>query len=268
MGELPSHPELLDWLARELVSGGWRLKRLHKLIMTSTAYRQASEVDAATATVDPDDRLYARMPLKRLDAEALRDRILATSGALNLRQFGPPVSVREDAAGQVVVGAEVPAGSEPPAGHEAFRRSVYVQVRRSQPVAMLHVFDQPVMETNCERRVVSTVATQSLMLMNSEFILQQAGYFAGRVRKEAGGDPARQVTAAWQLAFGRDPDEAERQRALEFLASQSGVAPPAVAAAAGAGTPPPAASAQPPSVDPLSNLCQVLLSSNEFLYVD
>jgi len=271
MGEQPSHPALLDWLARDFVSSGWKLKRLHKLIMTSTAYRQSSARDVAKAEIDPDDRLYWRMPVRRLDAEAVRDRVLATSGALNRKMFGAPVPVKEDGVGQIVVGADVPAGAEPPAGHDAFRRSVYVQVRRSQPLAMLHAFDQPVMETNCERRVVSTVATQALMLMNSEFILQQANYFATRVRKEAAGDPTRQVQAAWQIAFGRSPEPAELERSLAFLASQANPAPPAVppaaAGAAGAAAPPAESAAQAP-VDPLVSLCQVLLSSNEFLYVE
>ncbi|MEX0679161.1 MAG: PSD1 and planctomycete cytochrome C domain-containing protein [Pirellulales bacterium] len=270
-GEAPTHPELLDWLARDLVEGGWKLKRLHKLIMTSTAYRQSSARDERNAAIDPDDRLYWRMPVRRLDAETLRDRILATSGVVNLKMFGPPVPVKEDAVGQIVVGVDAPAaGSEVPPGHEAFRRGLYVQVRRSQPLAMLHVFDQPVMETNCERRVVSTVATQSLLLMNSDFILGQAGYFAARIRKEAAGDPGRQVQTAWQLAFGRAPDARELERALAFLAAQTSPAPPpAPAVAAGAEKPPAAPSAADlKTVDPLVNLCQVLLSTNEFLYVE
>ena len=239
-GEAPTHPQLLDWLARDFVENGWKLKRLHKLIMTSTAYRQSSARDEAKAAIDPIGRLYWRMPVRRLDAEALRDRILATSGVLNLEMFGPPVPVKEDAVGQIVVGVDVPAaGSEVPRGHKAFRRSVYVQARRSQPLAMLEVFDQPVMETNCERRVVSTVATQSLMLMNSDFILRQAGYFAARIRKEAAGDPGRQVRTAWQLAFGRAPDARETERALGFLAAQTSPAPPpAPEVAAGSEKPP------------------------------
>src|SRR5262249_17750426 len=162
-----------------------------------------------------------------------RDRILSASGAINRKLFGPSVPVKEDAVGQVVVGVDVPAGHEPPGGHDAFRRSIYIQVRRSQPLAMLQSFDAPVMEVNCERRVNSTVATQSLMLLNSEFILQQAGYLATRVRKEAPNDPMRQVHVAWQLAFGREPEDAEIQKSLAFLVSQT---PPAVAPA-----PPPAA---------------------------
>jgi Protein of unknown function (DUF1553) len=125
------------------------------------------------------------------------------------------------------------------------------------------------METNCERRVVSTVATQSLMLMNSEFILAQAGYFAARIRKEAGGDPSRQVQTAWQFAFGRAPEARELERSLAFLAAQTSPAPPpAPPVAAGAEKPPAAESAAPAPTDPLVNLCQVLLSTNEFLYVE
>jgi len=270
LGEKPSHGELLDWLARDFIASGWKLKRLHKLIMTSTAYRQSSERDPRKAEIDPEDRYYWRMPVRRLDAESMRDRILATTGVLNRKMFGPPVPVKEDTVGQVVVGVDAPATPEPPVGHEAFRRSVYIQVRRSQPLAMLHVFDQPVMETNCERRTVSTVATQSLMLMNSEFVLQQAGYFAARIRKEAAGDPTRQVQAAWQLALMRSPEPRELERALAFLASPSVPAvAQAAAPAAGAGAAAaPAATPAEASVDALASLCQILLSANEFLYVE
>ena len=280
LGEQPSHPELLDWLAHDLMAGGWKLKRLHKMIMTSTAYRQSSQRDARKAELDPEDRLYGRMPVRRLDAETVRDRILATSGVLDRTLFGPSVPVKEDAVGQVVVGVDPPAGAEVPSGHEAFRRSIYIQVRRSQPLAMLHVFDQPVMETNCERRTVSTVATQSLMLMNSDFILQQAGYMAARIRKEAAQDPTGQVQTAFQLAFERAPLPRELEQALAFLTAQATAAPPPGAAAAptaastvagAAGVnPPPAAtpSAANPPVDALASLCQILLSTNEFLYVE
>src|SRR6185436_7646890 len=116
LGERPSHPELLDWLARDFMAGGWRLKRLHKMIMTSTAYRQSSARDARKDEIDPENRWYSRASVRRLDAETLRDRILATSGALNRKMFGASVPVKEDSVGQVVVGVDVPAGTEPPAG--------------------------------------------------------------------------------------------------------------------------------------------------------
>ena len=172
--------------------------------------------------------------------------------------------------GQVIVGVDVPkAGADAPLGHEAFRRSIYIQVRRSQPLAMLHVFDQPVMETNCDRRTVSTVATQSLMLMNSEFILQQSAYLAARARAEAGGDASKQVQAAWQLALARAPEPAELERALAFLEAQvPSAAVPSPGASAGASPAAPAASAGDAAVDALASLCQILLSTNEFLYVE
>jgi hypothetical protein len=231
-GERPSHPELLDWLASAFVASpsddpdkiglGWSLKRLHRLIMTSTAYRQASAHKGVMDEIDPENRLYWRKSVQRLDAEAIRDSFLAVSGALSDRMFGPPVPVREDAVGQIVVGIDKKQGDnkmpvEVAMGEEEFRRSVYVEVRRSRPLAFLNTFDAPVMEVNCERRTSSTVAPQSLMLMNSEFTLQQARLFADRLRREAGPFRESQVERAWRLAFGRPPSHYEFQSALEFL---------------------------------------------------
>ena len=126
LGQRPTHPELLDWLAAELVRQGWSLKRMHKLIMTSTAYRQSSRRRSAEDAVDSGNALYGRYPVRRLEAEALRDRMLATSAAGSIAAlFGPPVPVVEDAVGQVIVPDDKP------------RRSVYLQVRRSKPVAFL-----------------------------------------------------------------------------------------------------------------------------------
>ena len=142
-----------------------------------------------------------------------------------------------------------------------------MQVRRSQPLAMLHVFDQPVMETNCERRTVSTVATQSLMLMNSDFVLQQAGYFAARIRKEAAGDPTRQVQVG--LATGLRP-RAGRCRSgasAGVLAAQT-IPRRRQLRRCAERAPAPARRHAAAPVDPLVNLCQVLLSTNEFLYVE
>ena len=135
--------------------------------------------------------------------------------------FGPPVPVRPDVHGQIVVGMDKTEGDnkmpvEVPLKGEEFRRSVYIQVRRSRPLAMLHAFDAPVMEVNCERRQSSTVATQSLMLMNSQFILDQAARFARRLQTEAGDDRANQVTRAWQLAFSRTPTGIRTGRRSRF----------------------------------------------------
>src|SRR5205823_1884579 len=194
-------------------------------IMTSTAYRQSSRRDPRREQRDPENRLYWRKPVNRLDAEVIRDAILAASGALNQAMFGPPVPVRPDVHGQIVVGLDKTEGDnkmpvEVDLKGEEFRRSIYIEVRRSRPLAMLHAFDEPVMEVNCERRQSSTVPTQSLMLMNSQFILDQAARFAERLKKGAGEDRARQIARAWQLAFNRPPTEQESAEALKFLSHQ------------------------------------------------
>ena len=276
MGERPAHPELLDWLASDFVEHGWRLKRLHKLIMTSTAYRQSSLRDPRRELHDPENRLYWRKPVQRLDAEVIRDSILAASGALNKTMFGPPVPVRPDVHGQIVVGIDKSEGDnkmpvEVSLKGEEFRRGIYIQVRRSRPLAMLHAFDAPVMEVNCERRQSSTVPTQSLMLMNSQFMLDQAARFATRLQTEAGEDRADQVTRAWRLAFSRGPTEQELAGALDFLSRQ--VEHLKSAAEKKDEKPKKDEKTKPvptpaPELQALTDLCQALLSANEFLYMD
>ena len=276
MGERPTHPDLLDWLATDFVEHGWRLKRLHKLIMTSTAYRQSSLRDPHSQERDPENRLYWRKPVQRLDAEVIRDSILATSGALNKTMFGPPVPVRPDVHGQIVVGIDKTEGDnkmpvDVSLKGEEFRRSIYIQVRRSRPLAMLHSFDAPVMEVNCERRQSSTVPTQSLMLMNSQFILDQAARFAARLQTESGEDPSAQITRAWRLAFSRAPTEPELAESLDFLSRQvehlkraaekKDEKPKKDEKTKLAPTP-------KPELQALTDLCQALLGANEFLYVD
>ena len=271
MGERPSHPELLDWLANDFVQHGWQLKRLHKLIMISTAYRQSSLRDAKKERRDPENRLYWRKPVQRLDAEAIRDAMLSVSGSLNDKMFGTPVPVRPDVHGQIVVGVDKTEGDnkmpvEVSLKGEEFRRSVYIQVRRSRPLAMLHAFDAPVMEVNCERRSSSTVAPQALMLMNSDFVLDQSLRFAKRLVKDAGDDRASQITRAWQVAFNRAPSASELTDALAFLSRQAEQLSAVVEKKDDKKSKAPAKPA--PEVQALANLCQALLSANEFLYVD
>ncbi|HEY0550026.1 MAG TPA: DUF1553 domain-containing protein, partial [Verrucomicrobiae bacterium] len=276
MGERPTHPELLDWLASDFVEHGWRLKRLHKLIMTSTAYRQSSRRNQKGNEHDPENRYYWRKSVQRLDAEVLRDSILATSGALNKSMYGPPVPVRPDVHGQIVVGVDKTEGDnkmpiEVALKGEEFRRGIYIQVRRSRPLAMLHAFDAPVMEVNCERRQNSTVATQSLMLMNSQFILDQAAQFAQRLQKESGDDRRNQITRAWQLAFSRTPTEKESAGALEFLSRQIDhlkAVPEKTDEKAKKDEKAKPATKPDPELQALTDLCQALFSANEFLYVD
>lgn len=259
LGERPSHPELLDWLASEFMASGWKLKAFHKLVMTSTAYRQSSQRSAEQQKLDPDNRLVGRMPIRRLEAEIVRDAFLAVSGKLNAKAFGPPVPITPDEFGQIVLGVDTRdtagrfVGKAPPLGDEEFRRSVYVQIRRSIPLTALETFDAAMPTPNCESRNSSTVATQALLLMNSKMIHDYASYFAQRLQKEATG-LEKQVQRGWLLAYGQEPSLSDVENALRFIDAQTEhyrnqkVAEPAEKA--------------------LANFCQALLSSNMFLYVD
>ncbi|MFM7520980.1 MAG: PSD1 and planctomycete cytochrome C domain-containing protein, partial [Planctomycetota bacterium] len=265
LGEKPTHPELLDWLAVELADSGWSVKQFHRLVMRSTAYRQAATRRAELDAVDADNRLLGRMAVRRLDAEGVRDRMLAASGALDPTPFGAPVPVSADDTGEFVADPAKP------------RRSIYVEQRRSMPVAFLSAFDAPVMETNCLRRPSSTVAGQALVLMNGPFALDQARVLAEKalaaapVPAEADAfgpgsvagllEPA--VEQAWRRALARSPDAAERREALAFLADQLAILRPADPVPGREPAAPAAARAEA-----LANLCQQLLSCNEFLYVD
>jgi len=274
LGERPTHPELLDWLAADFMAHGWKLKRLHKTLMLSTAYQQVSQRSPKLDTVDPDNRLYARMSIRRLEAEVIRDSVLAVSGKLVGDMSGPPVPVKEDEVGQFVIGVENKdgegkPGAEIPLHGQEYRRSIYVQMRRTRPLGVLETFDAPAMNPNCESRSSSTVATQSLLLMNNSFSLEQAGCFAERVRSEAGNDLSAGAAHAWKLAFGAPPSEAELSEAVAYLKEQT--------AHFGSATQPaePAknqAAKAPAKVDPqlkaLASFCHALLSANRFLYID
>ena len=267
LGERPSHAELLDWLASDFMANGWSLKHFHKLIMTSTAYRQALRA-IPMDDVDPDNRLLSGMSLQRLEAETLRDSVLAISGKLNPKRFGPPIPVMLDRVGQAVIGIENENAGRPGATidmkGEEFRRSVYVQVRRSRPLEMLDAFDAPRMSPNCESRPSSTVAPQSLLLMNSDFVLEQSTVFAQRVTKEAGADGKAQVQRAWELAFCRSPNAEEIEQALAFIAQQAEHLKNSSDAKKLAD----GDKSKTPELLALASFCQTLFSSNRFLYVD
>lgn len=202
LGTPPTHPALLDWLAAEFRdTAGWSLKRLQRTIMLSTAYRQASRRDPAQVAVDPENKFYGRRNVLRLDAETLRDRVLTATGTLDRTMFGPPLGVQEDDTGQVVVAGDV------------HRRSLYLMQRRTQPVALMQAFDAPVMTTNCEARPSSTVATQSLMLMNGDFWIGRAAALADRAQREPAANISPELIAelpkrwepappVWQFGFG------------------------------------------------------------------
>jgi hypothetical protein len=273
LGEKPTHPELLDWLAAEFVSSGWSMKTLHRLILTSTAYRQSSARDAAKDKADPDNRLLGRFSVRRLDAEAIRDGMLAVSGKLNLRAGGPPVPVMENDEGLIVIGkanrdgANYKLGDESVSAGEESRRSVYIQVRRTKILGVLGAFDPATSEPNCEFRNSSTATPQALMLLNGEFSTAQAEAFAERVCRDTGKEPKDQVTRAWKLTYGQAPTEKELASALAFLRNAIETfrkLPPRITPKAGTKAPDPPT----PEMRGLAAFCQALLSSNRFLYVD
>jgi hypothetical protein len=244
LGSRPTHPELLDWLAVELATSGWSLKRLHRLIMCSTTYRQSSHRDRSRDAIDSDNALLSRYPMRRLDAESVRDSILLVSGRLDRTMFGAAVKVIEDFVGLVNPDKDSP------------RRSLYLQVRRTRPVSLLAAFDAPTMAPNCDRRVPSTTALQSLMLMNSDFVLSQAAAIARQIQA-AGPAPTldKQIEAAWPMVYQRQITPEELDWARDFAARQR-----AELDRSGCGG--------DRQLTVLTNLAQQLLNSNEFLYVD
>ncbi|HZL88262.1 MAG TPA: PSD1 and planctomycete cytochrome C domain-containing protein [Pirellulaceae bacterium] len=267
LGARPTHLELLDWLATRFMSDGWELKRLHRLLVNSTAYRQSSRRTEALERADRDNLLLGRMSIRRLEAEAVRDSLLAASGRIELELYGSPVAVTVDEVGQVIVGldnrdsAGRPEGKRGSLGSDEFRRSVYVQVRRSQRLSMLETFDAPTLNPNCELRSRSTVAPQSLLLMNSDFVLAQSQALAERAVALGGDDPAARVKAAWRLALVQPPTDAQVQAAVAFVAAQQ-------QELAAQPTPDPKKPFPPAETRALAALCQALYSSNAFLYVD
>ncbi|MEE3373153.1 MAG: PSD1 and planctomycete cytochrome C domain-containing protein [Planctomycetota bacterium] len=262
-GERPSHPRLLDWLADEFMSSGWDLKHLHSLILNSTAFRQRAVRTPKTEAVDPDNRLLGRMSVRRLESEVLRDSLLFLSGGLLDKAYGPPVPVSLDNVGQRVIVARTqydPSGrllrNVPSVGGEAFRRTIYIQVRRTLPLGVLVPFDLPTLDPNCAQRTFSNNAPQSLQMMNAPFVVQQVAQFAARIRLQVGQDLTRQINLAWLMALGRRPTEVETELARSFIHEQN-----TLLAAANFGETNPQHTA-------LANLCQALVGSNGFLYVE
>lgn len=237
MGEKPTHPELLDWLAVEFMSRGWSIKQMHRLMMTSEAYQMSSQYqDAGDAEKDPDNQYLWRFRIQRLDAEIVRDAMMAASGALDLTMGGPPVFPHIP--GEILRSMSEGIWRREEDGPRVWRRSVYVYRKRGLPFPMFEVFDLPDQNTSCGRRNVSTVPTQALTLLNDEFVLRQSKLFADRVEEAAPGDAAKRVDLAYRIALSRPPREDELKLAVEFLQKRS-----------------------------LADFTHVLLNLNEFLYV-
>jgi hypothetical protein len=220
MGERPTHPELLDWLAVEFMNRGWSIKQMHRLIMTSAAYRMASSFEhAANAETDPQNHYLWRFRTQRLDAEIVRDSILAAGGSVNLTVGGPPVfpPLPKELLAAVTHGV----WKQQDDGPAVWRRSVYVYRRRGLVFPMFQVFDLPEQNITAGARYVSTVPTQALALLNNPFVLRQAELFAERVARAAGPDAASRIDLAYRIALTRHPTDAERATALEFLKTGS-----------------------------------------------
>ena len=233
-GGRPSHPELIDWLASELIDSDWSLKHIHRLIVTSATYRQSSRNRADCAAVDSDNRLLWRKSPMRLEAEALRDSILTVTGQLNRQYGGAPY--RDFTT--YVKNTQFYTMTDPDSP-DVYRRTVYRTWIRSGRNHLLDVFDCPDPSTTAPRRAVTTTPIQSLALMNNSFVLRMSDRFADRVIKDAGTDPSLQAARVYQLACSRSPNEAEVEQLAQFVTSHG-----------------------------LSALCRVVLNSNEFIHVD
>jgi hypothetical protein len=229
-GEPATHPELLDHLASELIRNGWRLKPIHKLIMTSAVYQSDGTIDAAKAAIDRDNRLWWRMPPRRLEAEIIRDSLLVVSGELDPRMYGP---------------GTLDEGSK--------RRSIYFTVKRSKLIPMLQVFDGPDALSSIADRPTTTIAPQSLHLMNNPHVRGHARSLARRLGAQDA-TLAAQVEQAYRIALGRTPSAEESADSIGFIEQQQ-----ARYQKAGKGDARGLA---------LADVCQVLLCLNEFVYVE
>ncbi|MFO0878847.1 MAG: PSD1 and planctomycete cytochrome C domain-containing protein [Gemmataceae bacterium] len=228
-GDRPSHPELLDWLASELIAQGWRLKPIHRLILTSATYQQSPAFDRQKAAIDPDNRLLWRRVPRRLEAESIRDSLLAASGQLDSRLFGPGTLDLQQR-----------------------RRSIYFFVKRSQLIPMLTLFDAPDGTVGIEQRTTTTIAPQALLMLNNPVVRQAAEQLARRLGEVK--EPGAVVALGYRLTLGRPPAGSELTEATAFLAEQEKLY---------------ADEKKPDAAHLARlDFCQVLLGLNEFIYVD
>ncbi|MFN6400992.1 MAG: DUF1553 domain-containing protein [Planctomycetota bacterium] len=248
LGDPPTHPELLDWLASEFIERDWSVKSLHKLILMSQSYRQSSVASQSALDKDANNDWFSRFDMRRLSAEELRDSILAVNGTLNLKMHGPsiyPALSREVLATQSVPGK----GWERSDPMEQSRRSVYIHIKRSLLVPMLSNFDFPDPDVSCEARFITTQPGQALGMLNSDFLHTQSEEFAKRLRSEIPSGLDEQIQRAYQLALARTPTVQENARArglIDQLQSKHGLSPE----------------------KSLAFFCLFIYNLNEFSYVD
>jgi hypothetical protein len=240
LGERPTHPELLDWLAAEFMAKGWSVQAIDKLIVMSASYRQSAAMDAAKYAVDADNKLYWRASRRRLEGEFLRDSMLAVTGELNRQSGGRPVKTPIEQELYDLIFTEYEADNLwplPKDRSEMFRRSIYLLNKRTVRLPLLANFDQPDAMTSCASRPVSVHSLQALNLLNSDFVNERAAAFAARLNREAANPQAR-IMLAYQLALGRAPSATEIAEGIQFL-TQGG----------------------------LPDFCLAMLNRNEFLYL-
>lgn len=250
MGSPPDHPQLLDHLAVEFRDTGWRYKRLLQQLVATAAYRQSTARPARHADTDPDNRLLSRMPLRQLDSEVLRDSVLALSGQLDRSFGGPPVSTKPRADGYVRID---PGQLRRPA--DAYRRSLYLLQRRRYHESFLEAFGQPELTKNCTQRSATAVVSQSLTLINDQFMFEHSMALAERLRSETQDQPlTARIAMAFQMILSRPPDEAEQSWSGEFVERHSQRYQTQTDLQ------------HPPLAHALRHLCHMLLCTNEFLY--
>ena len=253
-GERPTHPELLDWLASEFVRSGWSIKHLHRLILNSATYQQASGYRPAMASIDLENRFWWRQLPARLEAEALRDAMLSVAGSLNLEAFGPSFKppIQQEAMQARNVRNPYPKDAKDTA--RTRRRSVYMFHKRVVQYPLMQAFDAPDAQQSCGRRMNTTVAPQALALLNDPFVRLRASDLAGRIQEEAGNDREAQVDRAFELTLNRAPEAAERAEATGFLSQQTDERARRGESNA--------------SLAALTDFCHALFGLNEFIYVD
>jgi hypothetical protein len=276
VGAEPWHGQLLDWLATELVQSGWSLKHLHRLIVTSSVYRQGSQIsdlrsperpdNSQAQPADPENELLSRFPRRRLEGEAIRDAMLAASNSLDLRSGGPGVTppLPEELVKTLLKNQWKE--SADPADH--YRRSIYVFARRNLRYPIFEAFDRPDANASCPRRNRSTIAPQSLLLMNSRLSLDAAQRLAGYVLGRAS-TTDEQIALAFRRTLGREPSKAEYADGRRFLTEQAALLrnenrPPSELAL----PVPPAEHLDPCDAAALTDLCLALFNTNEFVYLD
>jgi hypothetical protein len=247
-GEGPTHPELLDYLARDFTEHGWSIKRLHRQIMLSAAYQRGSLAGPEAARLDPENKLLSHFPRQRIDGESIRDALLACAGTLNPKRYGPavvPPLGAEELAGLFDAKSKWPVTKDTA---EHTRRSVYLLVRRTFVLPMFASFDAPDVMASCARRYQTTVPTQALTLLNSGLVREQATAMAKRIAADCGDDVSKQIAEGWQLCFGRPVTKEESDKAAAFVNDRAGLTHDREAA--------------------LAELCLALFNANEFVYVD